>query len=309
MKKISIIGAGNVGATCALYCLQKDLGNVVLLDVIDGVAKGKALDMLQTRPIFEFNSTIIGTGDFADTKDSDLYIVTAGLARKPGMDRLDLLKKNAGIISGIAENIKKYSPESIVIVVSNPVDVMTYLMWKKTGFDSTRVLGQAGVLDSARMSTFIMMEDATLKPAEVNSVVLGGHGDTMVPLKDLSLIDGVSAAKLLKPEVFDAIIERTRNGGAEIVNLLKTGSAYYAPAAATIQMAEAILLDKKWILPSSVLPKGSYGLDNIYIGLPAKLGKKGLEEIIELDIPETERKALERSAEVYQKSIAEIMDF
>ncbi len=306
MKKISIIGAGNVGASCAMYCLQKDLGNIVLLDVMDGVAKGKALDMLQTRPIFEFNSTIIGTGDFADTKDSDLYIVTAGLARKPGMDRLDLLKKNAEIITSIAENIKKYSPNSIVIVVSNPVDVMTYLMWKKTGFPSERIIGQAGVLDSARMATFMLMEDEDLKPSEVNAVVLGGHGDTMVPLKDLSLIDGTSAKMLYKPDVLNAIIKRTQDGGAEIVNLLKTGSAYYAPAAATVKMAESIIMDKKWILPSSVLPKGAYGLNDIYIGLPAMLGKNGLEEIVTLDIMADEQKALEASAEIYRKSIQEL---
>ncbi|MBU0580781.1 MAG: malate dehydrogenase [Candidatus Margulisbacteria bacterium] len=306
MKKISIIGAGQVGATAALYCLQKNLGNVFLLDIDEGIAKGKALDLLQTRPILEFEPTIIGTSDYKDTKDSDLYIVTAGLARKPGMDRLDLLKKNAEIISGIAENIKKYSPKSIVIVVSNPVDVMTYLMWKKTGFDSTKVIGQAGVLDSARMAAFIMLEDATLKIPEVNTVVLGGHGDTMVPLRELTTIDGTSISKMLKPEILEQIIKRTQNGGAEIVNLLKTGSAYYAPAAATVKMAESILLDKKYILPSSVLPKGKYGLEGIYIGLPTELGKNGVQEIIELDISEQEKDALKKSADIYQKSIKEL---
>ncbi len=306
MNKISIIGAGQVGGTCALYCLQKNLGNVVLLDVDEGIAKGKALDLMQARPIFGFKATIVGTNNYADTANSDLYIVTAGLARKPGMDRLDLLKKNADIISGCAENIKKYSPKSIVLVVSNPVDVMTYLMWKKTGFPSERVIGQAGVLDSARMAAFILMTDPELEIPEVHTMVLGGHGDTMVPLRDLSVIDGVGISKLLKPEILNGIIERTKNGGAEIVNLLKTGSAYYAPAAATVEMAESILLDKKRILPSSVLPKGKYGLNDIYIGLPAELGKDGVQEIIELEITAAEKAELKKSAEIYQKSIKEI---
>ncbi|MFC1517230.1 malate dehydrogenase [Candidatus Margulisiibacteriota bacterium] len=306
MKKISVIGAGQVGATVALYCLQKNLGKVVLLDIAEGLAKGKALDMMQARPILEFEPTIIGTSDYKDTADSDLYIVTAGLARKPGMDRLDLLKKNAAIITEVAEGIKKNSSKAIVLVVSNPVDVMTYLMWKKTGFDSKKVIGQAGVLDSARMAAFVMMEDPTLKTAEVNTVVLGGHGDTMVPLRDLTTIDGTSISKMLKPEILEKIITRTQKGGAEIVNLLKTGSAYYAPAAATVKMAESILLNKKYILPSSVLPKGKYGLDDIYIGLPAELDSSGVKEIIDLDISDQEKAELKRSAEIYKNSIKEL---
>jgi malate dehydrogenase len=223
------------------------------------------------------------------------------------MDRLDLLKKNAAIISEVAEGIKTNSPNAIVLVVSNPVDVMTYLMWKKTGFDSSKVIGQAGVLDSARMAAFILMTDPDIKPVELESIVLGGHGDTMVPLTNLSNIDGVSLSKILKPEVLEQIIERTQKGGAEIVNLLKTGSAYYAPAAATVKMAESILMDKKWIVPSSVLPKGKYQLDDVYIGLPAKLGANGLEEIIELEIQPAEQEALIRSADIYKESIKEII--
>ncbi|MBD3267818.1 malate dehydrogenase, partial [bacterium] len=256
-NKITVIGAGNVGATCALYLAQQELGDVVLLDIVEGVPQGKALDMLQTAAVQRYDSQIVGTTDYADTANSDVVVITAGLARKPGMDRLDLLKKNAQIISGIVDQVKTTSPDSILIVVSNPVDVMVYLAYLKSGFPSERVIGQAGILDSARYATFIAME-LGVSVKEVNAMVMGGHGDSMVPLPRFTTVAGVPITELISPNRIHAINDRTRTGGGEIVKLLGSGSAFYAPAAATVKMVESILHDSNHVLPCSVYLNGQY---------------------------------------------------
>jgi malate dehydrogenase len=307
-NKITVIGAGNVGATCALYLAQQELGDVVLLDIMEGVPQGKALDMMQTAAVQRFDSQIIGTNDYADTANSDVVVVTAGLARKPGMDRLDLLKKNAEIISGVTEQVKRTSPDSIIIMVSNPVDVMVYLSYVKSGFPSERVIGQAGVLDSARYATFIAME-LGVSVEEVNAMVLGGHGDSMVPLPRFTTVAGVPITELIAPNRINAINDRTRTGGGEIVKLLGTGSAYYAPAAATVKMVESILKDSNHVLPCSAYLNGQYDIRNLYVGVPVKLGRSGITEILELKLDPAEKQALLNSAEIYQKSINEISEF
>lgn len=304
-NKITVIGAGNVGATCALYLAQQELGDVVLLDVIEGVPQGKALDILQAGAVFGFDSRVLGTNDYADTAGSDIVVITAGLARKPGMDRLDLLKKNAEIVGGIVDNIKQTSPDCIVIMVTNPIDVMVYLAFKKSGFPSRRVVGQAGVLDSARYAAFIAMElGCSVK--DVRAMILGGHGDSMVPLPAYSTVSGIPITELMPPNRIKAIGDRARVGGGEIVKLLGTGSAYYAPAAATVLMADSILNDSNHILPCSVYATGQYGINNLYIGLPAKLGRAGVTEILEVNLDPADKQLLLNSAEEYYKSIAEI---
>lgn len=293
-NKIAIIGAGNVGATCAHWIAAKELGDIVLLDVADGIAQGKALDLMQAAPIEGFDCNILGTNDYADTKDSDIVIVTAGVARRPGMSRDDLIHTNAKIAAEAATNIAKYSPNAYIICISNPVDVISYITYKNSGFEPNRVFGMAGVLDTARYRTFIALE-LGVSFEDVSAFVLGGHGDDMVPLVRYSYAGGIPIEKLISRERIDAIVERTRKGGSEIVGHLKTGSAYYAPAASAATMAEAILKDKKRILPVSAYLQGEYGAQDIYAGVPAIIGANGVEKIIEVDLTAEEKAALEKS--------------
>jgi len=295
-KKITVVGAGNVGASAAAWLAEKGAFDIVLVDVVEGLPQGKALDLLQAGPVLGSDAQVVGTNDYGPTAGSDLFIVTAGIARKPGMSRDDLLKTNTGIVKAVAEQIKKTSPGAFVIVVSNPLDAMCYVMKQVTGFPRERVIGMAGVLDSARMSTFIAQE-LKVSVKNVHSFVLGGHGDAMVPLPRYTTVSGVPITELLPKEKIDAIVKRTANGGAEIVALLKTGSAFYAPGASAVQMAEAILFDKKHILPCAVWLQGEYGLKNVYCGVPAKLGAKGLEQIVQLKLSSEEQAALNKSAE------------
>lgn len=304
-SKITVVGAGNVGATCALYLAQQELGDVVLIDVLEGVPQGKALDMLQAGAVLGFDSRLHGTNDYGDTAGSDVVIVTAGLARKPGMDRLDLLKKNTEIVIGIVDQVVKTSPNCILIIVTNPIDVMVYLAYKRSGFPSERVIGQAGVLDSARYAAFIAME-LGVSVKEIRAMVLGGHGDSMVPLPRFSTVAGIPITELIPPNRIKAINDRTRAGGGEIVKLLGTGSAYYAPAAATVQMVESILNDSNHVLPCSAYLNGQYGISDLYVGVPVKLGRKGVTEIIELKLDPAERQALLNSADIYKKSVQEL---
>ncbi len=305
MPKIGVVGAGNVGATAALYAAQLELGDVMLVDIVDGVPQGKALDMLEAGPVLGYDSTIVGSNDFAALEGSDIVVVTAGLARKPGMDRLDLLKKNAEIITSVTDNVVKYAPDSQILMVSNPLDVMTYIALKTSGFGRKRVYGQAGVLDCARYRSFIAME-LGVSMEDTSAMILGGHGDTMVPIPRYTTISGIPITELISQDRIDAIVQRTRDGGAEIVNYLKTGSAYYAPAAAVIQMVESMLKGKNRIVPASVMLEGEYGLDNVCVGVPVKLGSNGIEEIIQLNLTDEEREALHASATVYQKSLEEL---
>ncbi len=306
MYKIGIIGAGQVGATLAFLTLLKKLADVALVDIQEGLAEGKALDMGQAGTLLGFESSITGSSDFSNLESCGINIITAGFARKPGMDRLDLLKKNAGIVSSVVENIARYAPESIIMLVTNPLDVMTYLAWKKSGFPSNRVMGQAGVLDSARFKYFISGK-ANVSPQAVSTFVLGGHGDTMVPLISHTAVSGRPLAETIPAEEIDKLVRRTRDGGAEIVSLLKTGSAYYAPAASTLAMVEAVINDSGAVMPVSARPDGEYGLSDIYIGVPASLGKNGIKKIIETEITAEEKEMLRRSAEIYKKSIDEII--
>ncbi len=305
MKKVSIIGAGNVGATTALFIAERELADVVLVDIVDGVPQGKGLDMTEAAPINRFDADVKGTNDYSEISGSDVIVVTAGLPRKPGMSRLDLLQKNAAIIGDVAGNVAKYAPESIVIMVTNPVDVMTYHAWKVTGFPQNRVMGQAGVLDSARFAAFIVME-LGVSVEDISAMVLGGHGDEMVPLPRYTTVSGIPITELLPPEIIDRLIERTRKGGSEIVGLLKTGSAFYAPAAAVTRMVETILKDKKRILPCSAYLNGEYGAHDVYIGVPVKLGVNGVEEIIELKLTQAELSSFQNSAKVYKDGIASL---
>lgn len=295
-KKISIIGAGNVGAEVARRLAEKNLADIILVDILEGIPQGKALDMLQAGPIVGYNSKIIGSNDFSEIKDSEYVVVTAGLARKPGMSRDDLLAKNAEITRSVCEKIKQFAPKSVVLMVTNPLDTMTYLAWKTLGFDSKRVLGMAPLLDLARMATFFALE-LNVPVTEVKAMVLGTHGDLMVPVSSQTTVSGKSITKLLSQKNIDKIIERTRKGGAEIVGYLKTGSAYYAPSAAAAYMVESMLADGGEVIPSSVYANGEYGLKDLYIGLPAKLGRNGVEEIIEIELTEKEKAALQKSAE------------
>lgn len=307
-NKITVVGAGNVGATCALYLAEQELGDVVLLDIMEGIPQGKALDILQAGAVLGFDSHVVGTNDYADTADSDIVIVTAGLARKPGMDRLDLLKKNAEIVSGIVDNVVQTSPNAILIMVTNPIDVMVYLAYKKSGWPSQRVIGQAGILDSARYATFIAME-LGVSVKEVRAMILGGHGDSMVPLPRFSTVSGIPITELIPPNRIKAISDRARVGGGEIVKLLGTGSAYYAPAAATVKMVESIVNDSNQVLPCSVYLTGQYGISDVYVGVPVKLGRQGVIDIVEVKLDPAEKQALLNSADIYKKSIEEISDF
>lgn len=305
-KKVSVIGAGNVGEVTAYLLASKELADVTLLDIIEDMPVGKALDMAESSGVEGFDSKLKGTNSFEEIKDSDVVVVTAGVARKPGMSREDLLKTNANIIKKVAEKIKQLAPESIVIMLTNPLDVMTYLLWKITGFNEKKVIGQAGVLDSARFRYFIA-EQLDVSVEDIFAMVLGGHGDSMVPLARYTTVSGITITELLDPETINAIIERTRNGGGEIVKLLKTGSAYYAPAASVVQMVESILLDKKRILPCSAKLNGEYGISDVYIGVPVKLGKNGVEQIVELKLKDDEQKLLQKSADIYKQHIHEAL--
>jgi malate dehydrogenase len=295
-NKITVVGAGNVGATAAQRVAEKNLARVVVMvDVIEGVPQGKGLDQWQTAPIEGFDTRVIGTNDYEAAAGSELFIVTAGIARKPGMSRDDLVKTNAGIVSSVSREIKRVAPASIVIVVSNPLDVMCYVAMKTTGFPRERVLGMAGVLDTARYRAFLA-EAMEVSVEDIQAMVLGGHGDTMVPLVSYTTVSGIPVTQLLARDRLEAIVHRTRNGGAEIVNFLKTGSAYYAPSAAAVQMAEAIVLDKKRILPCAAWLTGEYGLNNVFCGVPCKLGRSGLEQVIQVTLTDQERTDLHKSA-------------
>ena len=295
-NKITVVGAGNVGATAAHWAAAKELGDIVLIDVIEGVPQGKGLDLREASPVEGFDSAIIGTNDYKDTADSDVVIITAGIARKPGMSRDDLLNTNFNIVKSVTEQIMKYSPNAYLIVVSNPMDAMAYTAYKVSGLPRNRVVGMAGVLDSARFSTFISME-LNVSVEDIKSFVLGGHGDDMVPLVRYSSAGGIPIEKLIPKDRIDAIVERTRKGGGEIVNYLKTGSAYYAPGASSVAMAEAILKDKKRILPCGAYLEGEYGLKDLFLGVPVVLGGNGVEKIIEIDLTEPEKAALAKSAD------------
>ncbi|MDC2863066.1 MULTISPECIES: malate dehydrogenase [unclassified Bacillus (in: firmicutes)] len=297
-KKVSVIGAGFTGATAAFLLAQKELADVVLVDIpqLENPTKGKALDMLEASPIQGFDANVIGTSDYADTANSDVVIITAGIARKPGMSRDDLVATNSKIMKSVTQEIAKYSPNTIIIVLTNPVDAMTYSVFKEAGFPKERVIGQSGVLDTARFRTFIAQE-LNLSVKDITGFVLGGHGDEMVPLVRYSYAGGIPLETLIPKERLDAIVERTRKGGGEIVNLLGNGSAYYAPAASLVEMAEAILKDQRRVLPAIAYLEGEYGYSDLYLGVPVILGGNGIEKIIELDLLPEEKEGLDRSVE------------
>ncbi|WP_199689993.1 malate dehydrogenase [Clostridium sp. 1xD42-85] len=301
-NKISVIGSGFTGATTALMLAQKELGDVVLVDIpnMEDPTKGKALDMLEASPVQGFDASIIGTSNYEETKDSDLVIITAGIARKPGMSRDDLVNTNAKIMKSVTQEIMKYSPETYIVVLTNPVDAMTYTVFKESGLPKERVIGQSGVLDTARFCTFVAQE-LNVSVKDVTGFVLGGHGDDMVPLIRYSYAGGIPLETLISNERLDAIVERTRKGGGEIVGLLGNGSAYYAPAASLTVMAEAILKDQRRILPAIAYLEGEYGYSNIYLGVPTVLGANGIEKVIELDLTEDEKAALNKSADSVKK--------
>jgi malate dehydrogenase len=297
VNKITVVGAGNVGATAAQRVAEKELARtVVMVDVVEGVPQGKGLDQWQSAPIEGFDSRVVGTNSYDESAGSDLVIITAGIARKPGMSRDDLLNTNAGIVKQVSEQVKKSSPDAIIIVVSNPLDVMCYVAKRASGFPRERVIGMAGVLDTARYRAFLA-EALDVSVRDIQAMVLGGHGDTMVPLISYTSVSGIPVTQLMDRAKLDAIVDRTRNGGAEIVKHLKTGSAYYAPSAGAVQMAEAIVRDQKRILPCSAWLEGEYGMNGLYLGVPCKLGRRGLEKIIEVELTSDERAALEKSAE------------
>ena len=304
-RKVTVIGAGNVGAAVAQYLAEDNLCDIMLIDVIDGLPQGKALDLVQAGPIRGYDVTIKGSNDFADMRGSDIVVHTAGLARKPGMSREDLQAKNAEIVGSVAEKAKEYASNAIIIMVANPLDVMTYHAYKVSGFPSNRVFGQAGILDSIRFRTFIGME-LGIAQTETEAMVLGGHGDTMVPLPRYTTASGIPITELMSAERIEALSQRTIKGGGEIVALLKTGSAYYAPAAATVAMVDSVLNDKKKLYPCSAYLTGQYGISNIYIGVPAILGQTGIEKIIELKLAEKELKSLQETAETYTKQLKEL---
>ncbi len=302
-RKITVVGAGHVGATCAQRLAERELAReVVLIDIVEGIPQGKGLDQWESAPIEGFDSHVIGANDYEEAADSELFIVTAGIARKPGMSRDDLLKTNAGIVKSVSSEIARVAPDSIIIMVSNPLDVMAYVAMKTTGFPRERVIGMAGVLDTARYRSFISLE-LGVSVEDIQALVLGGHGDTMVPLVSYTTISGIPLTQFLGNERIEALLERTRKGGAEIVGHLKTGSAYYAPSAAAVQMAEAIVKDKRRILPCAAYLEGEYGHEGIFLGVPCQLGEGGLQRIIEVELTESEAEALANSAEAVRETI------
>jgi malate dehydrogenase len=303
--KITIVGAGNVGATCAHWCAAAELGDIVLLDIpqTEDMPKGKALDLMQSSPIMGFDSNVLGTTSYDATADSDVVVITAGIARKPGMSRDDLLGTNARIMGSVAEQVKQSSPNAVVIVVSNPLDAMVQRAFQVTGFPPSRVLGQAGVLDTARYRTFLAME-LGVSVEDISALLMGGHGDTMVPLASCTSVGGIPVSQLIEPARLEEIIDRTRKGGAEIVGLLKTGSAYYAPAAATAQMVEAVVRDKKRLIPCAAYCDKEYGVGGYYVGVPIILGSQGVEKIVELKLTETEQAAFNKSVDAVKELVA-----
>jgi malate dehydrogenase len=307
-KKVAVIGAGNVGATCAFVLAERKVGDVVLLDIYEGFAKGKALDMSQGGQVLNYDGRVTGTKDYADIADSDVVVVTSGFPRQPGMTREDLIGKNADIVSQVGEGIRQHAPNSIVVMVTNPLDLMTYHMQKVTGFEHSRVVGQAGILDSARMTHFIA-QAVGCSNEDVQAMVLGGHGDTMVPLPRYTTVNGIPVSQLLSDEEVEAICKRTASGGGEIVKLLEKGSAFYAPGSAAAIMAEAILDDRKRVLPCSTYLSGEYGMDDIYIGVPVVLGRNGVERIIELELADNELDSLQSSGSFYKEQLSEILGY
>ena len=304
-KKISIVGSGNVGATAAHWIASKELADVVLIDIIEGVPQGKALDLLEAMPIEKRDSYVLGTNDYADTANSDIVVITAGIPRKPGMSRDDLLNTNHKIMADVVGKVVKYSPKCILIVVSNPLDAMAQAAYKLSGFPRERVIGMAGVLDSARFRAFIA-DELKVSVENVTAFVLGGHGDTMVPLSRYSTVAGIPITELIAPDRLAQLVQRTRDGGAEIVKYLKTGSAYYAPSSAVAEMAEAILKDKKKILPCAAYLEGEYGIKGLFVGVPVKLGTKGIEQIIQIKLTSEEQSALNKSAEAVKELVGVI---
>ncbi len=304
-NKVTVIGAGNVGATTAQRIAEAGLADVVLIDIVEGLPQGKGLDLAEAAPVVGHDARVTGTNDYADTAGSDIVVVTSGLARQPGMSRDDLLAKNAGIVRSVVEHAAKHSPDAILIIVTNPLDAMCHVALSASGFPRERVLGMAGVLDSARFRSFIAAE-LGVSVEDTHAFVLGGHGDTMVPLPRYSTVAGVPITELMSPERVQALCERTANGGAEVVALLKTGSAYYAPAASTFEMVEAILLDRKRVLPCAVLLKGEFGVDGLFVGVPCVLGAAGLERVFEIDLTSDERAAFERSTGAVRELVAKL---
>jgi malate dehydrogenase len=304
-RKVSIIGAGNVGATTAQLVVQSGIADVVLFDVVEGMPQGKALDMAEACPLWNSSSSIRGTNDYSDTSGSDIVVVTAGLARKPGMSRSDLLHANADIIRAVCSEIAKTSAHTILIIVTNPMDIMAQLAWKTTGFSSKHVMGMGGVLDAARLAAFLSWE-LDVSPEDIEAIVLGGHGDDMVPLPRFTTVKGIPLTELLSKKKIASLIERTRNGGAEIVALLKAGSAYYAPAASTFQMVKSILLDEKRMLPCAAYLNGEYGIRDIYMGVPAVLGKEGVEKIVEVKLMKEEKARFRKSSASVKKLIEKL---
>jgi malate dehydrogenase len=304
-RKVAVIGAGNVGANTALYIAERGLADVTLIDIVEGMPQGKALDLQQAAPLWHKGGKITGANDLSAVAGADVVVMTAGFPRKPGMSRTDLLKANADIVRPAAEAVKKHAPHAYAVVVTNPLDVMAYLFWKTTGFPKQRVLGMAGILDSARMRAFIAME-LGVSGADVDAMVLGGHGDSMVPLPRFTTVGGIPITELMAADRIAAISDRTRNGGAEIVKLLKTGSAYYAPAMSAVEMVEAMLTDQKRLVPCSVLLDGEYGLKDLFIGVPVMLGAGGVEKIVELKLSADELAALRKSGKDVADSIAEL---
>ena len=309
-KKITVIGAGNVGATAAQRLAEKELCDVVLIDIIEGVPQGKALDLTEAAPVEKHDANLIGANDYDASAGSDIVIITAGIPRKPGMSRDDLISTNAGIVKNVTQQVAALSPDAILIIVSNPLDAMCHVAREVSGFPKERVIGMAGVLDSARLRAFISME-LNVSVENTHAFVLGGHGDTMVPLPRYSTVAGIPITELMPQERIEALVDRTRNGGAEIVSLLKTGSAYYAPASAAVEMAESIIKDKKKILPCAVYLQGEYGLNDLFIGVPVKLGAGGVEEIIEINLTAEEKSALQNSAAAVQelKDVLKKLDY
>ena len=304
-RKVTVIGSGNVGATAARSLADKELADVVVLDILEGVPQGKALDMLEACPVEGSDARVLGTNDYADTEGSDIVVITAGLARKPGMSRDDLLNKNHQIIKSVTEQVVKYSPDCIIVPVTNPLDAMCQVVYRVSGFPRERVIGMAGVLDSARMRTFIAQE-LNVSVENTHAFVLGGHGDTMVPLPRYSTVAGIPITELMDAATVDAIVARTAAGGAEIVKLLGTGSAYYAPGSSVVEMVEAIIKDKKKILPCAAFLQGEYGISDLYVGVPVKLGAAGLEEIIEITLTDDEQASLKKSADAVRELVGVI---
>jgi malate dehydrogenase len=307
-RKIAVIGAGNVGATCAFVLAQKKLGDIVMLDIFEGFAKGKALDMSQDAQVLNFDGNITGTADYADIAGADVVVVTSGFPRQPGMSREDLISKNADIVKQVGEGIREHAPDSIIVMVTNPLDLMTYHMWKVTGFPKERVVGQAGILDSARMTHFVA-KAVGCNEEDVSAMVLGGHGDTMVPLPRYTTCGGIPITQLLDAETIDEISQRTAGGGGEIVKLLERGSAFYAPGSAAAIMAESVINDRKRLIPASTLLEGQYGLNDVFIGVPIILGAGGVEKIIDLELTEEELSSLQKSGNFYKEQLRDILGY